>query len=329
MIFDYAKFGKGEHYYFGQLSWKEHVASANGIGVFKRTSDEHILMCENFINNIANGIGFEWFPNKSFGYLTTYKNGKYFGPSLNFNYEKHLIYRNYDINGNSKGYSIFLFYNGNYIIYEESENSTLNAVSYIDGNLYFEKLTKDFTSISKKLIKYVGQDYKFTTCRMFCMKMNHESEKYHHIGGHNGLVYEINSQLLHKDKKLPLRYWGYGAIKWSDGNCYFGEFSDNKRTGIGCLIKPNGTKYLGKFYHDKKYGTCLALYSTGVVGLANWEEDHREGLSFEIYDDKVVIINYKNNKPYGNKIQIKNHAQYVNEYYMIEKNAVSVGQYYK
>ena len=121
---------------------------------------------------------------------------------------------------------------------------------------------------------------------------------------------------------------GYGAIKWNDGSYYLGEWYDDNREGIGCYVDSDGTKHLGKYYENKKYGNVLSIYSSGVIRMGNWERNSREGISFEIYEDCVVIINYKNNKVYGNKFQVKQHAEYVTEFYNSGKDAVYTGRYY-
>ena len=106
--------------------------------------------------------------------------------------------------------------------------------------------------VDRKLIKYVGPDYKFTCKRMFCMKFDYSKNLYHkNSTTSDGLNFSLATQVL---TEYSNTYWGYGAIKWSDGAYYFGEWYDDNREGIGCYIDSDGTKHLGKFYENKKSG---------------------------------------------------------------------------
>ena len=326
MKFCKVNFNKGEYYYVGEAYDSGRGYVAHGFGAMKTNSNKHVICCNNWTNNDYAGLGFEYYPNDKHGALTTFVNGDYYGPTMIFGYEKYLIYRNFDYNHTPHGMSVHVFYNGNYVIYEETKANVIDGVAYFDGYLYFVKLDQKFNVLNKKLIKYVGEEYKFTAKRMFCMELDYSREIFNKSGTtSDGIYYDLGTQILTPHSNT---YWGYGAIKWNDGSYYLGEWYDDNREGIGCYVDSDGTKHLGKYYENKKYGNVLSIYSSGVIRMGNWERNSREGISFEIYEDCVVIINYKNNKVYGNKFQVKQHAEYVTEFYNSGKDAVYTGRYY-
>ena len=47
---------------------------------------------------------------------------------------------------------------------------------------------------------------------------------------------------------------GQGALKYSSGTQYVGEFRDDKFNGHGTLTYPSGTQYVGMFKDGKKHG---------------------------------------------------------------------------
>lgn len=321
MRFYNVNFGDGV-YYAGEARDTYQGYEPDGIGVMKFSYDNKLIMCSRFSYEAINGLGFEYYTDQRYGSFSKFNYGKFYGPTLSFGYEKYLIYENYDYNEHPRNFSVHVFYNGNYIIYEESNSSVRNAVGYYDGYLYFLKLDQNKKIISSKEIKYVGTDYAFTSKRMFCMQMD-ENKPIHNESGHtkSGLVYELGTQLL---TPYSVNYFGYGAVKWSDGSYYFGEWVDNNREGMGIYVDDDGTTYMGKFYKNKRYGNGLVMYNNGVIRMGNWTEGKREGISFEIGDDYVVIINYKNDEVYGNKFQVFKGAEQVSEF----NKSGNVGRYY-
>lgn len=322
MKFINVDFNNGEMYYAGEAIQGYRGYEPAGIGVMKWTNDETILMCTQYSNDGPNGLGFEYHPNERNGSMSTYNYGRYYGPTIRFKYETALIYENYDYNERPRNFSACIYYDGNYMIYEESNASILNGVAYYNGYLYFVKLDQQLNIINRKTIKYVGEDYRFTSKRMFSLRMDENKPVYNKTGTtKSGLTFELGTQLL---TPYSTTYFGYGAIKWSDGSYYFGEWTDDNRDGLGCYVDSDGTRHMGMFYKNQRYGNFLSVYSTGVVRVGNWVEGRREGISLEIGDDYVVIINYRNNEVYGNKFQIFQGSEKVSEF----NKSGNVGRYF-
>ena len=138
---------------------------------------------------------------------------------------------------------------------------------------------------------------------MFCMQMEEDRSIYNKSSvNSSGVGFDCCTQVLTSNST---KYWGYGAIKWDDDSFYFGEWYEGNREGIGCYKLSDGTRHLGRFYNNKRSGNLLSMYTTGVIRMGNWKTGLRQGISFEIHDDCVVIINYLDDKVYGNKFEVK------------------------
>ena len=322
MKFSNVTFNGGEMYYVGEARKGYYGYDPAGIGAMKWACDGKIVMCNNYTADGINGLGFEYYPDRKYGSLSTYKFGKFYGPTLSFGYESYLMYENYDYNEKPQNFSVYVYYDGGYVIYEESNQQVLNGVEYNDGYLYFVKLDRRYNILSRKTIKYVGSEYAFSTKRMFCMPLDENKYIFNKSGvTSDGYHYDLGVQVL---SQYSNEYFGYGAIRWNDGSYYFGEWYNDNREGIGCYVEEDGSKYMGKFYKNKRYGNGLSVYSNGIIKMSNWVEGKREGISFQIGDDYVVIVNYKSDSVYGNKFQVNKGAEYVTEF----NNSGTVGSYY-
>ena len=322
MRFNNINFNNGEMYYVGETRQGYRGYEPDGIGVMKWVYEKKIVMCNIFTNDGINGLGFEYYNERRYGSMSTYIDGKFFGPTMSFGYEKYLVYENYDYNERPYGFSVYVYYDGSYIIYEESNNSVRKGVCYYDGYLYFVEIDRNMNILSRRTIQYVGSDYAFSAKRMFCMNMDETKEVYNKSGRTtDGYNYDLCAQLL---SQYSTNYFGYGAIKWDDGSSYFGEFVDSNRDGLGCYVESDGTKYMGKFYQNKRSGNGLIVYDNGVTRMGSWSGGKREGISFEIGEDYVVIINYVNDKVYGNKFQVYKGVTQVSEF----NSSGTIGRHY-
>lgn len=63
---------------------------------------------------------------------------------------------------------------------------------------------------------------------------------------------------------------GVGFYRWDDGNLYFGEWKDGKRTGLGILVSGGGNYYLGHFQSDMINGEGMNLYPDGSKNVGTW-----------------------------------------------------------
>ena len=57
---------------------------------------------------------------------------------------------------------------------------------------------------------------------------------------------------------------GSGTYRWTDGNRYEGQCSNNYFQGQGTLFLNNGDRYEGQFANDQKNGTGTYFFTNGV-----------------------------------------------------------------
>ena len=119
MKFFNVKFNNGEMYYAGEAKETYNGYVPDGIGVMKWTYENKLVMCDNYTNDGVNGHGFEYYTAGKYGALSYYNNGKFWGHTLSFGYEKYLVYENYDYYERPQNFSVYVYYDGTYIIYEE------------------------------------------------------------------------------------------------------------------------------------------------------------------------------------------------------------------
>ena len=310
------KLNNGDLYYVGEGYNGPNAFVPNGIGALSQPNEKLLTVCEEWSNKGANGLGYYYYSDLKSGAMGTFENGNMVGPCMEFGYESHLTYKNYLPNGKARGFIIYVFYNGNYIIYEENSFGIYQGVAYYDGNLYFVTLGSDFTILDKKFIDNIGSEYKFTTVRMFAMGLEATRPIVNTNGKTaKGLGYDKSYQALTEYSRDKAH--GFGAIIWDGGTHHVGEWYDGNREGLGWLVYENGNTYIGKFYNNLRSGNMLSS-ADGVVRFGNYKGGKRKGISFEIYADCVIIENYDDGEFVGDRYKIKSGCQEVvqyNEYY--------------
>ncbi len=73
---------------------------------------------------------------------------------------------------------------------------------------------------------------------------------------------------------------GKTIVHYQNGNCYIGEFKNNKRGGVGLNKFPNNAFYEGKYENDKKVeGKVVNLENLALIYEGGWGNDvyHNKG----------------------------------------------------
>lgn len=71
---------------------------------------------------------------------------------------------------------------------------------------------------------------------------------------------------------------GNGVYWWSTSTVlYCGEWCDNVRHGYGRVVYPDGSRYLGHWYHDKKHGQGRYTYADGSSYDGSWANNRKHG----------------------------------------------------
>jgi hypothetical protein len=76
-----------------------------------------------------------------------------------------------------------------------------------------------------------------------------------------------------------------GVYGYPDGSRYFGEFTDNKRSGQGTLTFANGDKYVGEWSDGKENGQGTYTFVSGDKYVGDWWDSKRNGRGTQTYSD--------------------------------------------
>lgn len=70
---------------------------------------------------------------------------------------------------------------------------------------------------------------------------------------------------------------GLGRYKWNDAWEYFGQWADNKMTGVGCCVWKDGRKYEGEWLNNQMHGFGIQNQSDGIRYEGWFKNDKKEG----------------------------------------------------
>lgn len=78
---------------------------------------------------------------------------------------------------------------------------------------------------------------------------------------------------------------GFGKFKYSNGDIYEGEFSDDKREGFGIYIWKTGEKYTGESIADEFHGFGVMEYKDGTKYIGELKNGEFEGEGEKTFSD--------------------------------------------
>eukprot|EP00569_Conticribra_weissflogii_P006868 CAMPEP_0171328408 /NCGR_PEP_ID=MMETSP0878-20121228/630_1 /TAXON_ID=67004 /ORGANISM="Thalassiosira weissflogii, Strain CCMP1336" /LENGTH=387 /DNA_ID=CAMNT_0011828259 /DNA_START=40 /DNA_END=1203 /DNA_ORIENTATION=- len=102
---------------------------------------------------------------------------------------------------------------------------------------------------------------------------------------------------------LGQRY-GKGAMNYSNGCRYVGQFLHDKRHGFGKCWYPNGCIYVGYWVNGKRDGLGKMLYLSGDIYEGEWMGDQRHGVGVYYCTDGVAeVCRYDRHDVVGEGVQ--------------------------
>ncbi|OQY54684.1 MAG: hypothetical protein B6247_10605 [Candidatus Parabeggiatoa sp. nov. 2] len=66
-------------------------------------------------------------------------------------------------------------------------------------------------------------------------------------------------------------------VCWPNGDCYYGEYEDNERSGNGIYIWKNGDRYEGDFLEGQRDGSGVYIWANGDYYKGDYLENRRDG----------------------------------------------------
>lgn len=319
--------------YFGEVKREENGFKPYGAGLYK-LNENSFIMSEKVNNEDLNGMtiigsGYS-------GKLTYTKNGFIYGPCIEFDDEKDIVFSYINEYNKKIKFTITISKDGTYYIaqYDNNGNFTNKVLSFKKGLFCLEyRLEEKKERTAVKEIK-VGWNFKYPFVRMHLLpfkeasvapaKIIRNGTSYTYRGGAQTNSFLSNSILKAKYKgdfdyvsfvlsRSPDFYSefskrdhemfsdctlnGYAVDYFDDGTSYFGEVFNNQLGGIGCKHYPK-YDYLG--YLDHKFlepdRTGMKVYEDGIIEFGSFCYDR---LIFEIFDDVLFIKSYECDKLRG------------------------------
>jgi hypothetical protein len=116
----------------------------------------------------------------------------------------------------------------------------------------------------------------------------------------------------------------FGAVNFSSGSKYVGEFKEGKLHGQGTLTFINGDKYVGEFKDDKYNGKGTLIFTSGEKYVGEYKNNVRNGQGTTTWPDGDKYVGeYKDDKANGQgNYTWANGYKYLGEY----KDGVRNGQ---
>ena len=68
---------------------------------------------------------------------------------------------------------------------------------------------------------------------------------------------------------------GFGRYTWSDGRCYMGQYSGDKKQGWGIYEWVDGRKFKETWLTGKQHGLGTYVLANGVAKVGLWEDGKR------------------------------------------------------
>lgn len=85
----------------------------------------------------------------------------------------------------------------------------------------------------------------------------------------------------------------YQALTYKNGDSYYGQVQNGRRSGFGTYYFKNGDKYEGYFQNDLFHGSGRYTFKTGNYFVGNYKLDQRDGPG-KTYDEKGILLSESN-----------------------------------
>lgn len=77
-------------------------------------------------------------------------------------------------------------------------------------------------------------------------------------------------------------------FRWTNGDNYWGEYDESRRSGDGTYIWKSGAKYKGDWEEGKRNGKGTYYYTNGDIYVGDFVDDKRDGSGVYTYADETV-----------------------------------------
>ena len=322
--------------YFGQIQVENERSVPNGAGLY-RLDNYNFVMCEKVYKTELNGMTILGKGNS--GKLTYYEKGFAYGPCVEFNDEKDIVFSNINQFGKQYKFKITLKKDGTYYISQYNDYGDFNhrVLSFKKGLFCLEYRNLEEKERTAVIEKKVGWNFKYPFVRMYLMpfeekgvapaKIIQNGSTYIYRGGAQSPSYITSVKktgsrdnynyydfVMSKEKEdynnddkfgrlhnvfYECRLDGYAIDYIDDESLYFGEVDDNRLGGI-CCRKYRDYDYLGYAEH---YGQSPDR--TGMKVYKNGVIEFGsfvdgDNVRFEIHDDFLLIKSYDKKTMRGN-----------------------------
>ncbi len=322
--------------YFGEITVENEKRVPCGAGLY-RLDNYSFVMCEKVYKDTLNGMTILARGNS--GKLTYYERGIAYGPCIEFNDEKDIVFSNTNEYGKQVKFKIILKKDGTYYISQYNDYGDFNhrVLSFKKGLFCLEYRNLEEKERTAVIEKKVGWNFKYPFVRMFLMpyedkhkgvapaKIIQVGNDYIYRGGAQSPTFITNSEVMNntnynyydfvkahdwkdyvEDRRGKLhnafyecRLDGYAIDYIDDESLYFGEVDDDRLGGI-CCRKYKDYDYLGYAEH-----TAQTPDRTGMKVYKNGVIEFgsfvgEEDVRFEIYNDFLLIKSYDKKQMRGN-----------------------------
>ena len=289
--------------YFGEIQLENGYSFPCGAGLY-RLDNYSFVMCEKVHKKTLSGMTILARGNS--GKLTYYERGIAYGPCIEFNDEKDIVFSNTNEYGQQTNFKITIKKDGTYYIskygqYSDFENKVLSFKKGLFCLEYRINETKERTAVVEKK---VGWNFKYPFVRMFLMpyeeksvapaKVIENAGTYTYRGG--AQTSTIITNLLIDTKGID-NYCYYDYVMSRKKEFYTGEqyrkkhelFSNCTLTGYAVDHLDDGSLYFGEVDNDRFGGICCRKYKDyDYLGYAEHTSQTPDRTGMKVYKDGVI-----------------------------------------
>ena len=264
-------FGNSNEEMFGEISYS---GTLEGTAVIANKYPHRLIVCENFSGKATNG--FTMIKEKGASIIGKNKLGLSDGPMF-FN--------------ENDGMITFAVYDRDVVSSPEiGLNSNNFLIEFKSGGHTTYLLYKDYTLVY--FIDNSNENFKYKTIiDNVDMNLNFNVKRFALSDYPFDLKYSSDSRNNYKSCKQSLTTsnpYGYGFVKWEDGEMCISQFYFEDRHGLGCYRWPNGQEYIGQFSFNKVDGLGV-FRRNGMYELGVFTSKRKNGVFIEFNSNYLWI----------------------------------------
>jgi hypothetical protein len=102
-------------------------------------------------------------------------------------------------------------------------------------------------------------------------------------------IYTISKPASNHSSRQPSASSTYQTLTYKNGDSYYGQAQNGKRSGFGTYYFKNGDKYEGYFQNDLFHGSGKYTFKNGNYFVGNYRNDQRDGPG-KLFNSAGVIL---------------------------------------